>query len=130
MGIHQFEKIALVALDVSSFSSIYVLISNLGSIVVRYVFAPLEEVVYNYFSRGDEKESIKTLILLVKSITLFSCLSLTFGYNFSEAFLGFLYGEKWVEPDSIRALQIYTVLLSFLGINGIMEAFLFAKAGK
>ena len=67
---------------------------------------------------------------MVKSITLFSCLSLTFGYNFSEPFLGLLYGEKWVEDDSIRALQIYTVLLSFLGINGIMEAFLFAKAGK
>jgi hypothetical protein len=41
LGIQQFEKIALVALDVSSFSSIYVLISNLGSIVVRYLFAPL-----------------------------------------------------------------------------------------
>ncbi len=98
--------------------------------MVRYIFAPLEEVVYNYFSRGDEKESANTLILLIKSITLFSCLSLTFGYNFSEAFLGFLYGEKWVDTDSVSALQIYTMLLSFLGINGVMEAFLFAKGGK
>ncbi len=35
-----------------------------------------------------------------------------------------------MEPDSVAALQVYTVLLSFLGINGIMEAFLFAKGGK
>ena len=41
--------------------------------------------------------------------------------------MGLLYGEKWVDVDSIRALQIYTILLSVLGINGIMDAFLFAK---
>jgi O-antigen/teichoic acid export membrane protein len=41
-----------------------------------------------------------------------------------------LYGQKWVSPESVQALQIYTLLLSVLGINGIMEAFLFAKASK
>lgn len=82
---------------------------------------------YNYFSRGGEKESVRTLTLLVKAIALFSMLSLSFGYNYSEPFLGMLYGRKWVDQDTVQALQVYTVLLSVLGINGIMEAFLFAK---
>ncbi len=41
MIIEQFEKIILVTFDISSFLSTYTLISNLGSIIVRYIFAPL-----------------------------------------------------------------------------------------
>lgn len=39
--LHEFEKVVLVLMDVTHISSIYSLISNLGSMVVRYLFAPL-----------------------------------------------------------------------------------------
>ena len=39
--LHEFEKIVLVFMDVPHISSTYSLISNLGSVVVRYLFAPL-----------------------------------------------------------------------------------------
>ncbi len=65
--------------------------------------------------------------MLIKSLILFSLLSLTFGYNYSYDFLGLLYGEKWISDDCVVAMQVYTVLLAVIGVNGIMEAFLFAK---
>lgn len=40
--LHEFEKIVLVVLDIAKNSSVYSLISGLGSIVVRYVYAPLD----------------------------------------------------------------------------------------
>lgn len=42
-------------MDIAHVSSVYSLISNLGSIVVRYLFAPLNEIIFNYFSRGSDQ---------------------------------------------------------------------------
>ena len=39
----------------------------------------------------------------------------------------FLYGEKWTNPESISAMRTYMALIIFLGLNGVIEAFLFAK---
>lgn len=125
--LQEFERIVLVVMDTAKISSVYTLISNLGSIVVRYIFAPLNEIMFNYFSRGDEKESVAALIAFVKATLLFSVLSLSFGFNYSESFLLLLYGEKWVDSESILAMRTYTVLLSVLGLNGIVEAFTFAR---
>ncbi len=65
--------------------------------------------------------------MIVRTILLFSGLSLVFGQNYSQHFIAFLYGDKWVDEDSTFALRVYTLLLSVLGVNGIVEAFLFAK---
>lgn len=114
-------------MDISHISSVYSLISNLGSMVVRYLFAPLNEIIFNYFSRGDEKESVQALINFIQCVAHFSIISVSFGFNFSEILLTFLYGEKWVTDETIWALRTYMILVVFLGFNGIMEAFLFAK---
>lgn len=53
--LEQFEKIILVVKHVVETSSIYSLISNFGSIAVRFIFSPLEEIAFNYFSRGNEE---------------------------------------------------------------------------
>lgn len=53
--LQQFEKFVLVFNSTVLTSSIYSLISNLGSIIARFVFAPLEEISYNYYSRGSEQ---------------------------------------------------------------------------
>jgi O-antigen/teichoic acid export membrane protein len=125
--LHEFEKVVLVLMDVAHISSIYSLISNLGSMVVRYLFAPLNEIIFNYFSRGDGKEAVGALVAFIRAVALFSFLILSFGYNYSQIFLTFLYGEKWVSPESVAALRTYMLLVVFLGFNGVMEAFLFAK---
>jgi oligosaccharide translocation protein RFT1 len=45
------SKMALVALEGSSAQGVYGLVANLGSLVVRLVFAPLEEAAFAAFSR-------------------------------------------------------------------------------
>jgi O-antigen/teichoic acid export membrane protein len=94
--LQEFEKIVLVIMDISHISSVYSLISNLGSMVVRYLFAPLNEIIFNYFSRGDEGESVQALVNFIQCVTHFSIIAVSFGFNYSEIFLTFLYGEKWV----------------------------------
>lgn len=81
--LHEFEKVVLVLMNVAHISSIYSLISNLGSMVVRYLFAPLNEIIFNYFSRGDGKESVGALVTFIKSVAIFSMLVISFGYNYS-----------------------------------------------
>jgi O-antigen/teichoic acid export membrane protein len=95
---------------------------------VRFLFAPLEEITYNYYTRGSEEESKKTLLGLLRVITVLSCLSVGFGFRYSENVLFILYGEKWVSADSVLAFQCYMALLAVLGINGTMEAFVMARA--
>lgn len=51
--LQQFSKIILVFKQITEVSSVYSLISNFGSIAVRFIFAPLEEIAFNYFSRGN-----------------------------------------------------------------------------
>ena len=94
--LQQFEKIVLVYQNTVQDSSIYSLVSNLGSIIVRFVFAPLEEIAYNYYARGTELESKTTLITLIKIILLFSVMCIGFGFRYAGNVLHLLYGEKWV----------------------------------
>lgn len=61
-------------------------------------------------------------------ISIFSYLSIGFGFRYAENVLFILYGEKWVTSDSVLAFQCYMVLLGILGINGTMEAFVMARA--
>lgn len=79
-------------MDISHISSIYSLINNLGSIVVRYLFSPLNEIIFNHFSRGKEEDSVAALESFIKFISYFTILILSFGYNYSQTFLIFLYG--------------------------------------
>lgn len=125
--LQEFQQIVLVVMDVSHISSMYSLINNLGSTVVRYLFAPFNEIVYNHFSRGSQEQSIKGLLQFVKYILTLSIALLSFGYNFTQTSLLLLYGDKWVNRDSIKAMRTYMVLVVFLGLNGVIEAFLFAR---
>lgn len=102
--------------------------SNLGSIIVRFVFAPLEEIAYNYYARGSEQESKKTLITLIKVIMLFSILCIGFGFRYAENVLYLLYGAKWVNEESVFGFQCFMILVGVMGINGAIDSFVLARA--
>lgn len=126
--LQEFEKIVLVINQETQTSVVYSLVSGLGSIVVRFIFAPLEEIAYNYFSRGTKAESKHTFLVLVKNLTLFSVVCLSYGYAFTPTVLVFLYGDKWISEEAVSAFRWYLALLCALGLNGTMEAFLLARA--
>jgi hypothetical protein len=65
---------------------------------------------------------------ITKILTVFSLLCVGFGLRYAEDVLFVLYGEKWVNDDTVFAFQCYMVLLGVIGINGSMEAFVMARA--
>jgi O-antigen/teichoic acid export membrane protein len=104
------------------------MVSNLGSLVLRLVFAPIEEIAFTAFAVQRSSEESKKLIL--KSVVLVETsvglLSAMFGPPLCEAVLTVLYGTKWVEATYL--LQIYSLMILVFALNGCFEAYFFAVA--
>lgn len=50
------------------------------------------------------------------------------GLTFSGLFLRLAYTDKWATPSAISIMHYYCVYCMFMGINGITEAYVYAKA--
>ncbi len=102
-------------------------VSNFGSLVLRLVFAPIEEVAFTGMTkvRNYAKNiSIFKSVFLVQSAV--GLLAACFGPVLSESVLALLYGEKWL--DAVPLLQMYCVMILVFSVNGCFEAFFFASA--
>ena len=115
---------------------IFDVISNLGSLAARFIFRPVEESAYFFFSqlwaRGtpakeQDKEGyqkVKTgLYRLLKLMLYIGLIVVLFGYSYSH-FVLHLYGgsnlSDGIGPDLLRT-QCFLIL--FLAINGVTECF-------
>ncbi|TPX68532.1 hypothetical protein SpCBS45565_g03018 [Spizellomyces sp. 'palustris'] len=113
----------------------YKMVSDLGSLIARIVFQPLEETARAFFSRtlsnptGVRKETLTTSMDLLSTLIRFHlCLGTYFVFfatNYSGTLISILYGNtKASTPDIVLALSIYCLYVPIMGINGITEAFL------
>lgn len=139
------ERYVMTFFNVLDFSDqgVYDVIHNLGSLVARFLFAPLEESAYSYFSltlyrdrpardQDPERFPIATKVLgaLLKLTLLVGLIICTFGLSYSWLALN-LYGGKIIStgigPTLLRWYCVYVLLLS---MNGISECFAFAAMSK
>lgn len=116
---------------------VYGLVNNLGSLVVRTIFQPFEEVVFVAFSRplappasghtptvlDRLREHVQLLRSLCRSISLLGAMAAAFGPAYSQLVLSMLYGPKWCESGAPRALAFYSGYIALLAVNGTLEAF-------
>lgn len=51
-----------------------------------------------------------------------------FGFRYAGNVLQLLYGEKWVNEDSVLAFQCFMVLVGVMGLNGTIDSFVMARA--
>lgn len=65
---------------------------------------------------------------LVKIINIFGFICIGFGCRYSENVLFILYGEKWVNGDSVFAFQSFMFLVGIIGLNGSIDSFVLARA--
>ena len=83
-------------------SAEYLVVSNLGALIPRHLYAPVEEVCYNLFSKLDSDENrknkhylsddeFKILQNLFKIINILGILIVIFGYSYSPLLLQILY---------------------------------------
>uniref|UniRef100_A0A8D2QQ80 Protein RFT1 homolog n=1 Tax=Zosterops lateralis melanops TaxID=1220523 RepID=A0A8D2QQ80_ZOSLA len=132
------ERYVMTFLNVLNFGDqgVYDIVNNLGSLVARFIFLPIEESFYVFFAkvleRGktvkDQKQddvamAANVLELLLKLVLLIGLTITVFGYAYSQLALD-IYGGSMLSsgtgPDLLRCYSLYVL---FLAVNGITECF-------
>uniref|UniRef100_A0AAV1U5B9 Protein RFT1 homolog n=1 Tax=Peronospora matthiolae TaxID=2874970 RepID=A0AAV1U5B9_9STRA len=120
---------------------IYGLVSNLGSLVPRIVFLPIEEATKAIFSKLALAQKHKTdeeddkigkmdrlangqtlLLVLLKLMNLVGLAFVCFGTSYANTLVLLLYGAEKVQQGVGVALAGYCAYIPFLGVNGVCEA--------
>lgn len=122
------EKMVLITLGVSTqVRGSYSLVSNLGSLVVRIIFLPLEETAYIEFCKlsgvGLRKDLSRSFVISVKLVSLLGCLCASFGPSSAWRAIDILYGPKWSRTDAPQVLALYCFYVLALALNGVSERF-------
>ena len=121
------------------------LISNLISLVCRFIFRPIEEISYNLFAKfkqeeadGDNKalkekdrdEIVKILSQYLGGVMGIGISAIIFSQFCAFDFIYLLYSEKWATPSAAEIMKAYCISLFFMSMNGMTEAFAYGLANK
>ncbi|ETO26610.1 hypothetical protein RFI_10524, partial [Reticulomyxa filosa] len=136
------DKFVMIALQMDDETKgVFALVSGLGSLVARYMFAPIEKQSLYEFgklqseTRGDDHSSssnahedtsilVFLLSLMLRVVSGLSLICLTFGPNYSFMFFDIIYGPKWSMHSCAPAvLSLYCLYLLLMSVNGITEAY-------
>ncbi|TDH71120.1 hypothetical protein CCR75_007345 [Bremia lactucae] len=114
---------------------VYGLVSNLGSLVPRILFLPVEEATKTIFSKfaldkhvNREKklqnlaDGQTLLLVMLKMLNLVGLVFVCFGTSYAHTLALLLYGAEKVNEGVGAALAAYCVYIPFLGLNGVCEA--------
>ncbi|XP_067943669.1 man(5)GlcNAc(2)-PP-dolichol translocation protein RFT1-like [Watersipora subatra] len=139
------ERYIMTVFNILSFADqgVFDVISNLGSLVARFLFRPIEDSSYLLFSytivRGtsatqQDKESLHTateaLTQLLKLLTLTGLTILVFGYNYAHLALHVYGGQVLSVGAGPYLLRWYSVYVLLMAVNGLTECFSFATMSK
>lgn len=135
------EGFLMTFLGVLTFSEqgVYNIINNLGSLIPRFLFAPIEETFFTYFAglvgQGDGKRKVardrvdtaaRTLRTLLTFVVLVSLVIAVFAQAFAATALHIYGGEVLSSGTGPLLLRTYAVYVVFLALNGVTESFMFA----
>ncbi|KAJ3166689.1 Oligosaccharide translocation protein rft1 [Geranomyces variabilis] len=112
----------------------YKMVSDLGSLIARIVFQPIEEAARAFFSKTltggkalrvrDITLSIDLLSTLLRFHLLLGAYFVFLAPNYSGTLIALLYGPaKASSPEIVLALAVYCFYVPLMGINGIAEGF-------
>jgi len=118
---------------------IFDVISNLGSLVARLIFAPLEESAYTFFTLNIERNktapeqdqkkfrlATETLSALLKLVAIAGLVIWLFGMPYSYLALKIYGGDLLISGQGPSLLRWYCFYVLFLALNGITECFAMA----
>ena len=142
------EKYMITLFNLLSFSEsgVYDIINNLGSLIARFLFLPIEDASYvlfkNSLRRGisynqqlnevigeDQKTEIKNaksfFEQLLKFVSLIGLFIFVYGQAYSKLALNIYGGEKLSESTvTVNMLKLYCLYVFIISINGITESLL------
>lgn len=137
------ERYVMTISPLMSFSqqATYDIVNNLGSLAARFVFRPIEENSYFYFtqtlsrevplkeqSREKVKQANLVLYNLLKVVTSIGLIGMVYGQSYAKTVLTLYGGTKFVEDDglSVLLLRWHALAIVLLAVNGICEGYMFA----
>ncbi|CAL8401850.1 unnamed protein product [Arctogadus glacialis] len=139
------ERYVMTFLSVLSFGDqgVYDIVNNLGSMVARFLFLPIEESFYVFFSkvlrRGGDARSQKqedvsvaaeVLESLLKLVVVVGMVITVFGYAYSHLALDLYGGTLLSAGAGPILLRVYSGYVLLLAVNGITECFVFAAMSQ
>ena len=118
---------------------VYDTINNLGSLVARFIFLPIEESFYVYFSTSLYRgvpikeqpkkvvpEASNALSMILKVVLVIAITIVTFGYSYAHLALDIYGGSLLVDGGGVSLLRWYCFYVLLLAVNGVTECFVFA----
>ncbi|KAL7716206.1 Protein RFT1-like protein [Entamoeba marina] len=123
------EKTVLLLTTTLSIQGIFSVISNISSLIVRFLFLPIEDVSYSLFSklRKDKDQVYIAFLSLLKLLSHLALFILCFGPPYSRSALDFLYSNEDYTNNSYL-LIIAFITIGVIAINGISETFFHSTA--
>ncbi|XP_067011632.2 man(5)GlcNAc(2)-PP-dolichol translocation protein RFT1 [Anabrus simplex] len=132
------ERYVMTLFSVLTFyeQGVYDIVNNLGSLAARFIFRPIEDSAYFYFSQMITRdtpikeqnpkhisESANVLYQLLRCICCIGLVILTFGLSYSKLLL-FLYGgEKLIDGPGPLLMRVHCLAVLLLAVNGITECY-------
>lgn len=117
---------------------IYDIVSNIGSLIPRFLFHSLEESYFIFFSKEiryqhdnkPTKLSFMTLKTIIKFVTIVGFIIAIFGQTYSPILLFFYGGNSMISNGSKGPVLIenYFIYVFFLALNGITECYFMSTA--
>uniref|UniRef100_A0A8C5UX46 Protein RFT1 homolog n=1 Tax=Microcebus murinus TaxID=30608 RepID=A0A8C5UX46_MICMU len=139
------ERYMMTFLNILNFGDqgVYDIVNNLGSLVARLIFQPIEESFYIFFAKVLEREKHATLqkqedfavaAMVLESLlklALLAGLTITvFGFAYSQLALDIYGGAMLSSGSGPVLLRSYCLYVLLLAINGVTECFTFAAMSK
>ncbi|XP_062057069.1 protein RFT1 homolog isoform X2 [Lepus europaeus] len=122
---------------------VYDIVNNLGSLVARLIFQPIEESFYIFFAKVLEREkdaalqkqediAVAAVVLeALLKLALLTGLTITvFGFAYSQLALDIYGGTMLSSGSGPVLLRSYCLYVLLLAINGVTECFTFAAMSK
>lgn len=118
----------------------YDVVNNLGSLAARFIFRPIEDSSYFYFTqmvnrelplcKQDQskiQESCTVLSQVCKTVTSIGLVVLVFGQSYARTLLMLYGGESFVASGlPVQLLRSHCLAIVLLAINGVTECYAFA----
>ncbi|KYN21856.1 Protein RFT1 like protein [Trachymyrmex cornetzi] len=137
------ERLIMTIMPVLTFTEqgVYEIVNNMGSLAARFIFRPIEDSGYFYFTQmvkrdktiSDQnpvkvQESVNVLTHLCSVVTYIGLIVLVFGQSYSSLLLWLYGGSKLILPLPVLLLRAHCLAVLLLGINGVTECYTNATA--
>lgn len=137
------ERLIMTIIPVLTFTEqgVYEIVNNMGSLAARFIFRPIEDSGYFYFTQmvkrdkriSDQnpvtvQESVNVLTHLCSVVTCIGLIILVFGQSYSSLLLWLYGGSKLTLPLPVLLLRAHCLAVLLLGINGVTECYTNATA--